>query len=135
MTPEDNIATVTKMYELLNAKQLGEMMQYVSPDNVRHDLVGAYPEVAGGEVADFLGQLLREAPDFRGEIQDIFGSGDRVCARIVFSGTHEGPLFGQPGSGKKFAVNMVNIYRLADGKVAESWQLVDLAGFMKQIGG
>jgi predicted ester cyclase len=79
--------------------------------------------------------MLRGSSDFRGDIQDIFASGDRVCARIVFSGTHEGSLFGQPGTGKKFTVNMINIYRLEDGKVAESWQPGDLAGFMKQIGG
>ncbi|MGE0570939.1 MAG: ester cyclase [Dehalococcoidia bacterium] len=30
---------------------------------------------------------------------------------------------------------MINVYRFEDGKVAESWQLVDLAGFLKQIGG
>jgi len=63
MTPEENIAIVRKQYALINTKQLGELMQYISPNAVRHDLVGAYPELAGGEVADFLGQLLQASGD------------------------------------------------------------------------
>lgn len=131
----DNVEIIEKSYELLNTRRIAEMMQYVSPRSVRHDLVGAYPGVGGAAVSDFLGQLLQGAPDLQGEIQDIFGADNKVCARVVLSGTHEGQLFGKPGSGKRFAVNMINIYRLEDGKTAESWQLVDLAGFLEQIGG
>lgn len=135
MTAEWNVELVRKMYDLINTRQMGELMQLVGPDMVRHDLAAAYPEVAGAAVSDFLGQLLQGAPDLQGEIQDIFGADDKVCARVVLSGTHEGQLFGKSGSGKRFAVNMINIYRLEDGKTAESWQLVDLAGFLEQIGG
>ena len=134
MTPERNVELVRKMYDLINTKQLAEMAQYISPGLQRHDLVGAYPEVAGSEAMDFLGRLLRGAPDLHGRIEDVFGAEDKVTARVVMEGTHEGDLFGQPGSGKQFAVNMINIYRFDDAKVAESWQLVDFAGFLRQIG-
>lgn len=50
-------------------------------------------------------------------------------------GTHEGPLFGREATGRRFTVNEMNIYRLEDAKIAETWQLVDIAGFMNQIGG
>lgn len=44
--------------------------------------------------------------------------------------------FGRPGTGKRFVVNQLNIYRFTgDGKIVESWQLADLAGFDAQIRG
>lgn len=36
-------------------------------------------------------------PDLQAEIEDIFGSGDRVAGRIAFRGTHQGDLEDTPG--------------------------------------
>ena len=130
----DNVELVRQAIGVLNARELHRIPEFIAADMQRHDLVGAYPAVEGSSgVADFLGELLRGAPDLRLEIQDIFGAGDRVTMRFKVEGTHEGLLFGAPGTGRRFSANAINIYRIVDGKLAETWQLLDLAGFLRQV--
>ncbi|MBK7126937.1 MAG: ester cyclase [Dehalococcoidia bacterium] len=130
-----NVEAVKRAVGHVNRREFEQLMSMFVPGGVRHDLAGAYPDLAGeGEVRDFLGQLLQGSPDFQIHLEDAFGSGDRVCTRIRVEGTHAGKLFGQEGTGRPFSVNQLNVYRFADGKMAESWQLTDLAGFMSQIG-
>jgi predicted ester cyclase len=131
-----NVETVKRAVSYVNQREFEQLLALFVPNTVRHDLAGAYPDLAGeGEVRDFLGQLLRGSPDFQIHLEDAFGSGDRVCTRIRVEGTHAGSLFGREGTGRPFSVNQMNIYRFEDGKLAESWQLTDLAGFISQIDG
>lgn len=131
-----NVETIKRAVGYMNRREFDQLLALFVPDPIRHDLAGAYPDLEGeGEVRDFLAELLRGAPDVRIELEDAFGSGDRVCSRIRVEGTHEGRLFGQEGTGRRFSVNQLNVYRFEEGKLAESWQLTDLAGFIKQIGG
>ncbi|MBK7724536.1 MAG: ester cyclase [Dehalococcoidia bacterium] len=128
-----NVEAVKRAVGHVNRREFEQLMSMGVPGGVRHDLAGAYPDLAGeGEVRDFLGQLLQGSPDFQIHLEDAFGSGDRVCTRIRVEGTHAGKLFGQEGTGRPFSVNQLNVYRFADGKMAESWQLTDLAGFMRK---
>lgn len=76
----------------------------------------------------------RGFPDVRFVFEDIFGSGDRVVARWIMYGTHTGDLLGIPPTGRKVAVQGIKIIRVADGRAAEAWQNVDLAGMLQQLG-
>jgi predicted ester cyclase len=38
--------------------------------------------------------VRRGAPDFHNEVVDLVADGDRAAARLVWSGTHTGPLLG-----------------------------------------
>ncbi len=73
-------------------------------------------------------------PDLKLNIQDAFSAGDRVTVRFTLDGTHEGLLLSVAGTGKRFSINQINIYRMEGGQVVETWQLPDLAGFLKQVG-
>ena len=43
-------------------------------------------------------------PDFRADIEDLIGEGDKVVARLTFRGTHTGGEFmGIPPNGNSFA--------------------------------
>ncbi len=134
-TEDDNVELLQRMEGIVNRREFDRAAELVAPNMIRHDLVGAYPGVTGETVVDFLGTLVRGAPDLRMSIQDIFGAGARVTVRLVLEGTHKGPLFGQEATGKRFSVNAINIYRLENGRIAETWQLQDIAGFMSQISG
>jgi len=85
--------------------------------------------------SDFVSMIISAMPDFRLSIEDIFGTGDRAVARLRMSGTHTGaPLLGQPASGRALSVSAVFIYRVADGRLAEAWQLVDGLAFYRLTG-
>ena len=78
--------------------------------------------------------LMAGIPDLHADIIDVVAAGDRVCVRYVASGTHQGELLGKPGSGKPVSWAGINIYRMADDRIAEVWQLADGVGLLQQIG-
>jgi predicted ester cyclase len=64
---------------------------------------------------------------------------ERLCylppASFVYSGTHQGVLFGVPATGKSLRFTSCDIFRVADGKIAEHWGMGDIAGVLAQIKG
>lgn len=132
---EENVAVVRGALEVVNTRAFDRVGEFIAPGFVRHDLTGAYPGVDAAGVTDYLGEFLRGAPDLRVVVHDVFGAGDRVAVRVTLEGTHRGPLFGHDGTGRQFTINQVNLYRLEGGRIAETWQLMDIAGFANQVGG
>lgn len=131
-TVEYNIERVRAAIAAVNAGTI--LDEFVAPECVRHDLNRAFPDFIGpGGMAEFLRQVRSGLPDFRVEIDDIYGSGDRVVARLMFSGTHRGEILGMAPTGRYLEFNAINMYRLRDGQLVETWQLSDLWGFFTQI--
>ena len=56
-------------------------------------------------------------PDLHYEIADLVSDGDKVVARVVMTGTHEGDYAGAPGTGKTFVVDEVDIFDVHDGRI------------------
>jgi predicted ester cyclase len=50
------------------------------------------------------------------------------------TGTHEGELFGIPGSGKPIAWRQVHLMTVADGKATSHRAIRDDLGLMRQMG-
>ena len=69
------------------------------------------------------------------EIDDIFGDGDRVAMRFTLRGTHRAELLGRPPTGQRITISGINLYRVLDGKIVETWQLADVAGLLHQLEG
>jgi steroid delta-isomerase-like uncharacterized protein len=72
--------------------------------------------------------------DNRYEIDDIIAEGDRVAVRMTVSGTHTGELRGISPTGRRFSVDYVHWFRLADEKVAELWAVRDDLTRLHQLG-
>lgn len=133
---DDNVALLRKAVAAVNAGTLAQIApEILAPEFVRHDLAGAFPGVEGiSGASDFVGLLRTAMPDLRYEIADVFSAGDRVALRVVMRGTHLGELLGAAPTGNVIEINEVNIYRILEGKIAETWQLPDYAGLLRQLG-
>lgn len=57
-------------------------------------------------------------PDMAVEILDLIEEGDRVCARLRFTGTHSAPSFGFAATGKRITFEALEIFRMENGKIA-----------------
>src|SRR5207237_706231 len=80
-------------------------------------------------------QWFAMMPDVHVTVDQIFGSGDMVCAVSKMSGTVKGHNMMNPGDDKKVAdVENIDIIRIKDGKCAERWGLDDRMSMMKQLG-
>lgn len=79
--------------------------------------------------------MFREAfPDMQVSIEDVMEDGDRVAVRATMTGTHDGELMGVPPSGNRVRLEMIDIVRIEDGRVAEHWGAADNLSLMQQIG-
>jgi len=78
--------------------------------------------------------LLRIYPDIHLMVEDLIGEGDKVVGRTTVTGTHRGEFMGLAPTGKSVTYNEMFIFRIADGRVVETWGVVDVYAQMKQIG-
>ena len=73
-------------------------------------------------------------PDLHLSIDDLFVADNRVCTRFTLTGTHQGDYMGMSATGKTVKVTGIVISRLTDGKIIEEWEILDMAGFLQQLG-
>ena len=132
MSADENVATLRRLIEAINRDELARVApDVIAAGFVRHDLAGTWPGVRGqGGVSDLIGLLRSAMPDMQFDIDDIFGTEDRVAMRFTLRGTHRADLLGRPPTGRRITVSGINIYRLVDGTIAETWQLADIAGLV-----
>jgi steroid delta-isomerase-like uncharacterized protein len=73
-------------------------------------------------------------PDIQWTLEDMVAEGDKVAARFTIRGTHQGPFFGVPPTGKSIVGQSTSFYRLAGGQIVEDHGLPDMLGILRQIG-
>ena len=79
--------------------------------------------------------LLRVYPDIHLTVEDVIAEGDKVVATDRrCTGTHLGEFMGVGPTGKSVTYNEIFIFRFANGRVVETWGVVDVYSQMKQIG-
>jgi len=130
-------AAVRAVVDAINGRTLAAQAdQILDPSLVRHDLVQLFPDSKGtSEGSDFVGMILAAMPDFRLDIKDLIGAGDRAAVRLRMTGSHTGqPLLGRPATGKKLSADAVFIYRVQRGRIVEAWQMVDGLAFYRLAG-
>lgn len=107
--------------------------QYMTADIKWHG--GTLGTVEGRDnFAGLIGAIVTALPDLTNVEQDIIAERDIVSVRAVVEGTHKGDLLGIPASGKRVRWDAVDVYRIADGKIAEEWAADDLLAFVYGVG-
>jgi steroid delta-isomerase-like uncharacterized protein len=92
-------------------------------------------EATGAEALKQVGaMLLRAFPDLHVEVEDVIAEGDKVVFRNTVTGTHQGEYMGVPPTGKTITYREIMIVRFTDGRIAETWGIVDVLSQMKQLG-
>ena len=131
---ENNLAVMGRIYEeFINQGNVEVFDELVAQDVVEHEeFPGIEPNHEG--VKQFFAMFRSAFPDLHFEVEEMFAAGDKVVARIVMHGTHEGEFMGMPPTGNKISVEAIDIFRLVDGKVAEHWGIGDSMTMMQQLG-
>jgi steroid delta-isomerase-like uncharacterized protein len=73
-------------------------------------------------------------PDWQFELLDLIAEGDRVVAHMPYTGTFSKPISGIGPTGRSARVDEMVIFRIANGRVAEAWEVYDEAGMWRQLG-
>lgn len=135
MSAEAYKSLIRRWWDGLSQGNAAELIDEVyAADYVLHD--PSLPEPVRGleGVREFITSVTAAFPDGRATVEDLVAEGDRVVQRVTFRGTHQGEFLGVPATGKQVAVWLMVISRMADGKIAEEWQLVDGLGLLQQLG-
>ena len=72
-------------------------------------------------------------PDLQATIHDQVAEGDKVVTRKKLSGTHDGPFMGLRPTGNRVSFEVIEILRLAEGKVLERWCVVDQLALLRGL--
>ncbi len=127
MSIEENKAIVRRLYEQSMVKgNLDVIEELAAEDYVDHTAWPGFPPNRDGW-RQSIAQTMSALEDLKLEIKDMIGEGDKVAAIITVTGTHKGELSGVPPSGKPVSITSISIYRVADGKVVESWDANNLS--------
>lgn len=79
--------------------------------------------------------MFRSAfPDLRITIENEVAEGDRVVVNGLIVGTNDGSLMGMPPTGKRATFAYMDMYRIANGQITETWHVEDIAGMFQQLG-
>jgi steroid delta-isomerase-like uncharacterized protein len=135
MAAEQNKALIVRFVEeLFNKGNMGIVSEIFAPDFIeREQLPPGIPN--GREGVKVLTTMLRSAfPDFNATIDDILAEGDKVVIRMTWSGTQKGEFMGVPATGKRVSFGVIDIIRIANGKLVEHWGQMDSMSLMQQLG-
>ena len=134
MSTEQNKALVRRLEEVFNRGNISLVDELFAPDFVEHEeLPPGIPP--GREAVKQLTTMFRSAfPDFKATIDDIVAEGDKVVIRQTWSGTHKGEFMGVPPTGKSVSFGVIDIVRIAGGKLVEHWGQMDMMSMMQQLG-
>lgn len=82
----------------------------------------------------FVTAMRTAFPDIHFAVEDTVVEGDKVMIRYTVRGTQQGALAGIPATGKQVQFPGIDIFRIADGQMAEEWLMYDQQALLQQIG-
>ena len=134
MSTETNKAIVRRYYEQLwNKWDMALADQVIAADITFRGSLGL--SVQGIQsFKEYMAMVQVAFPDFHNAIEELIAEGDQVVARMSYSGSHRGELYGLAPTGKHVTYSGIAIFRIKNGKIATGWVIGDALGLMKQLG-
>jgi steroid delta-isomerase-like uncharacterized protein len=129
MSLEENKTLVRRFVHAYNQRNLEVFDELLAPDYFDHS-----SQVDREGLKQLMNMAFTAFPDFQETIEDIIAEGDKVWARITFTGTHTGEWMGLAPTGKKITTEMVDIFRIEKGKLVEYRDVNNNLDFLKKLG-
>src|SRR5436190_7142778 len=131
MSAEQNKALAQRFFKALNDKDTSAFDEVIAEAYVQHN-----PMVGQGREAlkQFMPGYFAAFPDLRINLEDLIAHDNKVVARWTMLGTHQGNFMGLPPTGERINITGMDIWRAANGKLAEHWDQMDFLGMMQQLG-
>jgi len=106
--------------------------EYMRDDYIQHN--ADCPQGKAGFL-EFFATIFAAVPDFSYTLKKMVAEDDIVVAFSTTTGTHTGgEWLGQAATGNRLDYDVVDIFRVQDGKIAEHWDVADTFTFFSQLG-
>ena len=132
MSSATNIELARRSLAAFDASDASVVAELFHPDYREH--AGLAPVSGQDGIRESIAWLSETFANRRTQVEDLIASGDRVVARVRFSGTHVGDLWGIAATGRPVATGHMHIWRVADGRLAEHWMAGDELSMLRQLG-
>jgi steroid delta-isomerase-like uncharacterized protein len=121
---DENKAIARGWFDLvMNGRDVSAIDRLYSDDYVYRGPEGTTER--GRDTAKAIAQRLIDAmPDRVSTVEEQVAEGDRVVTRWTSRGTPTMPLLGRPVDGRSVTVFGLTISRIADGRIAEDWEII-----------
>ena len=139
MNADENKIVVRRFYEeLWNERKVEVAEEIIAADCVTHQLRAGAGDAGTPRTPELIKQhiaaWLAGFPDLHFTVEQLIADGDRVVSYSRMRGTHTGMWLGLAPTGREVSLPMIVIQRIAGGKIAEDWVLVESLGFYQQLG-
>jgi predicted ester cyclase len=126
-----NKEIVAGFFEIYNTKDYEAIHQYFAPDYIDHGL-----PLQSVEAAIKILKLIHQSfPDIHVVIDDLIEENNQVVFRGRFSATHLGEFVGIEPTGEKVEFEALEIFKIENQKITESWGYWPLSTIINQIRG
>ena len=134
MTEQNKALVLRFVHELIQESNIAVVDELIADDFVDHDAPADQVKGPQGVKATF-SKMKGVLADFRVTTEDMIAEADKVVTRHCSEATHVGPFLGFPATGKRLHWTTISIYRIAAGKIAERWGLMDIRSLKRQLEG
>jgi len=118
--------------DLWNSWSSAALEELISPDIVFRGSVGT--SVKGiAEFQQYVNRIRSVFPDFHNHIEELIAEGNKVAARLIYTGTHRGELLGFPATGKQITYSGIAIFEFAESKIVRGYVLGDTENLKRQL--
>ncbi len=131
---DSNAKRFTELVDtVFNRGDIAAVDQYFQPTLIEHaPWPGQTADVAGFKAG--LAGMRKSFPDLRVTVERTVSQDDLLVVHMRMSGSQLGEFMGAPASGKTFNIEVIDIVRIADGRIAEHWGVFDSATMAAQLG-
>lgn len=134
MSLEENKAVVLRMTEeLYNKGNIESADQFFAGAYIHHDPASPHVTDLAG-LKETLRAFRAACPDLHITSDELLADGDKVTKRWTLHGTHTADLGGLPPTGRRITLSGLELFRLANGKIVESWVAYDNLSLLQQLG-
>lgn len=122
MNTEQNLSLVVRYNkDVIESGNMAILKEITSPDFINHSAPEGMPSGLDG-MEYFFKEILHNAfSDIEVSIEDMVANENKVATRKVIYGTHTGKLMDILPSGKKIAINVIDILLIENGKIKAHW--------------
>jgi len=132
-TPELNKEIARRFVSVFESGNTDVLTDVLAEGAIDHNTPTG-PQTSGPQVLAGTVQAFRTGfPDLRVEIEREVAEWDYVVQYGYLVGTNNGEFFGRPATGKSARFAYMDMHRISDGKIVESWHIEDYTGMMQQL--
>jgi predicted ester cyclase len=132
MTSENDHLIERFYNDMWNRFDTGLLIDVVSPE-IRFR--GSLGQTRTGipELIEYVEFIRAFAPDFHNIVVDTISQGHRTFAKLSYTGTHRGELFGISPTGRRFEYSGAAVFTFDHNLISEVWVLGDIYGLLQQL--